>query len=128
MKKENESSHLTNTIVKGMLEKKAWEIVTLELHQLENSFCNYFVICHGDSNTHVESIVESIESEVNRKLGEKPWSKEGYENAEWILLDYGDVIANVFQKEQRDFYRMEELWADAQINTIEELVPQAHVD
>ncbi|MCB0397062.1 MAG: ribosome silencing factor [Flavobacteriales bacterium] len=120
MKKKNESKKLTEAIVHGMLERKAKDIVLLDMTGIENAFCEYFVICHGDSNTQVDAIADSVVEEVRKAVGEKPWSKEGYENAEWILLDYGNVVAHIFQPTQREFYRIEELWADARREDIRE--------
>lgn len=111
-----------------MLEKKAKHIVLLNMKGIDHAFCEYFVICEGDSRTQVEAIADSIEEIVRKTIKEKPWSTEGYDNAEWILLDYGTVVAHVFQPQQRDFYRIEELWADAKRQDIQEesFVPKAN--
>lgn len=107
------SGMLADIIVHGMQEKKAGEIVKLDLAGIPNSITDYFIICHGNSRSQVEAIAESIQAEVKKAVGENPWHKEGYENAEWILLDYFDVVAHVFQPESRAFYQLEKLWADA---------------
>jgi ribosome-associated protein len=114
-KKKTESQILAETIINGIKEKKGKDIVSLDLSHLKNSICNYFIICHGTSRTQVEAIADSIENEVRKDLKEKPWHREGQENAEWILLDYIDVVAHVFQEKQRDFYQLENLWADAEL-------------
>ena len=128
MKKTQSSKKLADAVVAGMLEKKAKHIVLLNMKGIDHAFCEYFVICEGDSRTQVEAIADSIEEIVRKTIKEKPWSTEGYDNAEWILLDYGTVVAHVFQPLQRDFYRIEELWADAKRQDIQEesFVPKAN--
>jgi ribosome-associated protein len=118
IKNKDESAVLAEIAVKGMQEKKAKEIVCMDLRNVNNSVTDYFVICHGDSNTQVDAIADSVEAEIKKATGEKPWHREGFENAEWILLDYVNVVVHVFQKTQRDFYRLEALWADAETEII----------
>lgn len=120
MGKDNNSEQLVESVVNGMLEKKAKDIIVLDMRKIENAFCLYFVVCHGDSNVHVDAIVDSVDETVKKEIDEKAWSKEGRENAEWVLMDYGDVVVHVFQKNVREFYRIEELWADTAISRIEE--------
>ena len=117
-KKQTES--LVKLVLEGILKKKGKRIVTLDLSDIENSICSYFVICHGDSTTQTSAIGESVAEVVFEKSGEKPLHKEGFENANWILLDYGDVIIHVFLESYRDLYRLEELWADAKFESISE--------
>lgn len=111
---------LANVIIDGMLENKAKEIVSLNLKEIESAVCDYFIICHGTSNTHISAIANSVIKETTKVLDDKPWHKEGLENGEWILLDYGNVVAHIFQKDIRDFYNIERLWGDAEINHIKE--------
>ena len=117
-KNKNDSLVLAEMAVKGMQEKKAKEIVCLDLRKIHNAVSDFFVICHGDSNTQVDAIAGSVEKEIKTKMGENPWHREGFGNAEWILLDYVDVVVHVFQKEQRDFFKLESLWGDAETKTI----------
>jgi ribosome-associated protein len=117
-KKEELSTILADIAVKGMQEKKAKNIVLMDLRKIHNAVTDYFVICHGDSNTQVDAIAGSVEEEIRKAIGEKPWHREGFENAEWILLDYVDIVVHVFQKDQRDFYKLEALWADAETAVI----------
>ncbi len=117
-KKQTES--LVKLVIEGILKKKGKRIVTLNLSEIENSICSYFVICHGDSTTQTSAIGESVAEVVLENSGEKPLHKEGFENANWILLDYGDVIIHVFLESYRDMYRLEELWADAKSELISE--------
>lgn len=115
-----DTERLLETILKGIQNKKGSAIVTVDLTVLENSFCQFFVICHGNSNIQVNAIAESVEERVREDLREKVWHREGLENAQWVLLDYGDVVVHIFQKEYRDFYNLEDLWADASIAYVEE--------
>ncbi|MDD5507120.1 MAG: ribosome silencing factor [Bacteroidales bacterium] len=114
-KKEDNSHELSNLIVEGIRQRKGKNIVCLDFAGIHNAFCKFFIICHGTSRTQVEAIADSVDETVKRELGVDPWHSEGYENAEWILLDYIDVVVHVFQEKTRKFYRLEELWADAQI-------------
>ena len=112
---------LANVIITGMQENKAKEIVCIKLKEIEAAICDYFVICHGTSNTHVSAIAESVINETLKTLKDKPFNKEGLKNSEWILLDYGNVVVHVFQKETRDFYNIEKLWGDANIEQIKDI-------
>jgi len=105
---------LADIVVHGMKERKAIDIVKLNLQKVPNTITDYFVICHGNSRAQVEAIAESVEAEVKKAIGINPWHKEGRENAEWILLDYFDVVVHIFIGEARDFYKLEKLWADAE--------------
>lgn len=113
--KQSNSEKLTLSIIHGIQEKKGKGIISLNLTNLNNSVSNYFVICHGNTKIQVEAIAGAVEEIVKKKLGDKPWHKEGFENAEWILLDYVDVVVHIFTKETRAFYNIEKLWADAEI-------------
>lgn len=113
MKTEIASNKLSEVIVSGIQEVKGKNISVLDLSKLENAICDYFVICNGDSSTQVESIARSVEKETKKILNEKPWHSEGVQNAEWILLDYVNVVVHIFHTEKRDFYNLEELWGDA---------------
>ncbi|MCQ2608180.1 MAG: ribosome silencing factor [Bacteroidales bacterium] len=106
------ATQLVKTIVEGIREKKGKNILSLDFKKIDNAICRYFVVCEGDSSTHVDAIADSVEEYVRINAGEKPWGSAGYENAEWIFLDYGDVIVHVFQPHIREFYKLEELWAD----------------
>jgi len=116
--KSEEVLPLIDNIVKGIFEKKGERAVKLDFRSLENSVCDYFIICHGNSVTQVDSISESVEMQVKKNRGERPNHREGLDNCLWVLLDYGDVVVHIFQEQYRDFYNLEALWADA---VIEEL-------
>ena len=114
-KKTDNAAELLSIVVDAMHEKKAQNIISLNLSELKNSICKYFVICNADSHTQVTAISDNIEDKVLEKLNEKVWRRNGIENAFWIILDYGDVVIHIFQTEQRNFYKLEELWADAEL-------------
>lgn len=114
------TKQLVDTIVEGMKEVKAHNIVCVDLTDIPNSVTDYFVICHGESNTQVDSIAKSVEKETSKQLSEKPYHKEGSDNSLWVLLDYVNVMAHVFYKETRDHYDIEGLWADAKLINIED--------
>ena len=116
--KSSQSAQLTKLIIEGIQEKKGQEIITLNLKKLKNSIADYFVICHADSKTQVDAIADSVEDFVYKKTKEKVWHKEGKQNAEWILLDYIDVVVHIFQKEQRVYYGLERLWGDAEMKKV----------
>jgi len=109
---------LKNEIIAGMQEKKAMDIVSIDLRNLKSAVADYFLVCHAESKTHVEAIAQEVEDYVYKKTGELPHHKEGIQNAEWILLDYFNAVAHIFRHEQRDFYGIERLWADAAIQQI----------
>ena len=108
-------SGLTAAIIGGMQEKKALKITTINLSKIKNAICEYFVICHGNSRTQVEAIADGVKDYVIKNAEARPWRSEGYENAEWILIDYVDVVVHIFQPQTREFYKLEELWADAEL-------------
>ncbi len=117
-KKQVNADELTALIVNGIQEKKGENIVTLDLRGLDGAVTDYYVVCEATSTTQVGAIADSIENEVRKACGEKPWHVEGTENLEWVLLDYVNVVAHVFQPDKREFFSIEELWADAKIKEI----------
>ncbi|MFO7844725.1 MAG: ribosome silencing factor [Bacteroidales bacterium] len=116
------TEELVNAIIEGIYKKKGKDPVSLDLTNIENTFCSNFIVCHGDSNTQVEALADSVEENVRETLGLKAWHKEGLENATWVLLDYADVIVHIFQHEYRNFYKLEDLWADAKLTRYEDVV------
>ena len=109
---------LIEKIVIGISEVKGQDIEMIDLRKIENRICDFYVICSGSSNTHVSAILESVKKKVSKSLKEKPSHTEGEENAEWVLLDYINVVVHIFQKQVRDLYRIEELWGDCKTNMI----------
>ncbi len=111
-KKDNASS-LIDGIIEGIENVKGEEIQIMDLNNIENTPCKFFIICSGNSNTQVLAIVNSIIKKVSKKIQEKPLHTEGLEAAEWVLIDYINVVVHVFQRKTREFYNIEELWGDA---------------
>ena len=109
---------LISAIVKAIDEVKGVDIQILDLREIENTVCDYFIISSGTSNTHVNAISGIIQKQVSKITKEKPWHVEGEGRAEWILLDYVNVVVHVFQKHVREFYDIESLWGDAKITVI----------
>ena len=114
------SETLSGVIVKGMQEKKASDIVVMDLRKIKNAVADFFVICSGNSDKQLDAISDSIDAEVFKKFQENPWHTEGKNNKEWMLLDYINVVAHVFLKDRREFYALERLWGDADITEIED--------
>jgi len=109
---------LSKVIVKGMEEKKASEILVMDLRTIKNTVADFFVICSGNSDTQIDAISKSIEEQVH-KSGEAPaWKVEGKSNGQWVLMDYVNVVAHIFLKEKREFYALEDLWGDAKTTRI----------
>ena len=116
-----QTSQLVETITKGIQEKKGQRIVVADLNSIEGAICRYFVICQGNSPSQVEAITESIGEMARKELGEKPATVAGLENAQWVAMDYGDVLVHVFLADVRDYYDLEHLWDDAELRQIPDL-------
>ncbi len=119
-RKSPNSEKLAQTIVKGMQEKKAAEIMIMDLRKVKNAVADFFVICSGNSDKQLDAIADSIDEVVLKELKENVWHMEGKNTKEWVLLDYIDVVAHVFRKDKREFYALEKLWGDADITEIED--------
>ena len=116
---KRESEPIIQAILKGMLDKKAKDPVVLDFSNLNHAVCDAFVICHGTSRTQLEAIADAVIVEVKKESGDAPWHREGFENAEWILIDYVSVVVHIFQDSRRNFYNLEQLWGDARVKRIE---------
>ncbi|WP_210466289.1 MULTISPECIES: ribosome silencing factor [Rufibacter] len=116
---QDNSDILAELVVKGMQERKAADIVVLNLKSLKNAVSDYFIISSASSDTQLDAIATSIEEEVFKLTKEHPWQSEGRTNREWVVLDYVDVVAHIFLKDKRNFYALEELWGDAEITHVE---------
>lgn len=114
------SEKLSDVVVQGMLEKKAKDIVVMDLRNVKSAIADFFVICTGNSDTQIEAIADSIDEQVYKQLRENPWHIEGKTNKEWMLIDYVNVVAHIFKKDKRDFFALENLWGDAVVQRIEE--------
>ncbi len=118
-KKQINNDDLLANIILGIEEVKGEDINILDLREIDNSACDYFVICNGNSNTQVNAIMNSVQKTVSKSIKDKPWHVEGSDNSEWILMDYVNIVVHVFQKHIREYYNIESLWGDAKITLIE---------
>lgn len=118
-KSKNSSQYLAELAIEAIQDVKGKEILCIDLRNIQNAVSDYFIICHGTSDTHVDAISNSVEKQLHQKANEDPIHKEGKENAEWILLDYFNVVVHIFKEEARRFYNLEKLWADADVKEIE---------
>lgn len=117
-KKAETEESLTNVILEAIRDKKGKEPVVMDFTKMNNGICDAFIICHGTSRPQVEALAESVMENVKKKRGLNVYHKEGFENAEWILIDYIEVIVHIFQENRRIFYNLEQLWADTKITKI----------
>lgn len=111
--KNSNADQLIAVILDGIEDVKGQNTNILDLRELENTVCDYFIICEGTSNTQVNAIVSSIQKKVSKEIKDKPWHIEGSNNSEWVLMDYVNVVVHVFQKHIREYYDIESLWGDA---------------
>ncbi len=114
-KKAQESTSISELVVHGIQEKKGNDIVRLDLRNIHSSVADYFVVCHAESSTQIKAIAQSVEEEVFKALKLEPWRKEGQHHADWIILDYVDVVVHIFKTDKRQFYGIEDLWGDAEV-------------
>ncbi len=119
IEKKTSADQLITEIIKGIEQVKGEKVSILDLREIENTVCDYFIVCEGNSNTQVNAISGSVQKLVSKALKDKPWHVEGEGNSEWILLDYVNVVVHIFQKQIREFYDIESLWGDAKITVIE---------
>lgn len=108
------------TIVEAMLDKKGKNVCTMDLTAIGTSICDHFVICNADSTPNVMAIADNVEDEMIVKCKTKVTRQQGRENAFWIIMDYGNIVVHIFQTEYREFYRLEDLWADADVKHYED--------
>lgn len=106
-------THDLRVIADAIQDKKGQNVVSLDLRPIGSSIADYFVICNGDSTTNVSAVADNIIKKCNEELGMKPMRTQGMENNFWIILDYGHIVVHVFLTQYREFYRLEDLWADA---------------
>lgn len=117
----NETEKLIQQITEGIQDKKGQNIVIADLTNIDDTICNYFVICQGNSPSQVSAIVESVKDFTRKGANVKPFAIDGLRNAEWVAMDYADVLVHVFLPEVRNFYNLETLWADAKLTPIPDL-------
>ena len=116
-----QTEQVLEKVVEGIQERKGKRTVSVDMSQLQDAPCSYFVIAEGDSRVHVNAIAESVKDWVRDEIKVKPYAVDGVENAEWIAMDYGDIIVHIFQREARAFYDIEHLWEDAKLTEFEDL-------
>jgi ribosome-associated protein len=116
--KKEKDIQLVEEIILGIENVKGEDIHQLDLRELDNTPCDFFIICSGNSNTQVSAIVNSVLKTVSKSMHEKPFHTEGSDNAEWVLMDYVNVVVHVFQKQIREYYNIDELWGDAKSTQI----------
>jgi ribosome-associated protein len=119
-KKKDSREFLLEAITEALLNKKAKDPMILDFEGSGHSVCDAFIIAHGTSRTQCEALADEVIHSVKKNTGLNPWHKEGLENAEWILIDYIDVVVHIFQEAQRKFFNLEQLWADAGVRRLEE--------
>jgi ribosome-associated protein len=119
-KPKKEAAQITDSIVKGLFEKKGEKVALIDLRKIENRICDYFVITHAASTKQVDSLAWSVEDIVRKETGQKPFHIEGRENCIWVLLDYGDILVHIFQQPYREFYNLESLYADGHLTMLED--------
>ncbi|MGM9753614.1 MAG: ribosome silencing factor [Candidatus Cryptobacteroides sp.] len=113
-------THDLRVLADAILDKKGQNVVSIDLRPIGTAITDYFMICDGSSTTNVAAIADNILKEAREKLGIKPLRTQGMENNFWVILDFGNIVVHIFQKEYRDFYRLEDLWADAPQKTYKE--------
>lgn len=119
MAKKTNTDALLAHIIEGIEEVKGEDINILDLREIENNVCQYFVVCSGNSNTQVRAISSSVQKVVSKALREKPWHVEGQDTSEWVLMDFVDIVVHIFQKQTRSHYDIESLWGDAKQTLVE---------
>ena len=119
MTKKTNTDALLSLIIEGIEEVKGEDINILDLREIDNNVCKYFVVCSGNSNTQVRAISSSVQKVVSKSLREKPWHVEGQETSEWVLMAFVDVVVHIFQKQTRSHYDIESLWGDAKQTLVE---------
>jgi ribosome-associated protein len=110
---------LKESIIEGLKNGKGKSITCIDLRKISGAVADFFIICHGESSTQVEGLKKAVYENCFVKCGEKPWHEEGVSNAEWILIDYVNIVVHIFHRDTRNFYNLEELWADASIEEFE---------
>ncbi len=115
----NMKHKLVDSIITGIQEKKGQGIVVCDLTKIEDTICQFFVVCEGNSPNQLRALVDSIKEEGRKAMDESPIAVQGLENCEWVAMDYGDVMVHLFLPEARDHYQLETMWADAVISDIE---------
>lgn len=117
-----DTKKLIDAITEGLLEKKARDIVLLDVREL-TTLTDYFVVCHGTSETQIRALANSVMEKVKETLGENAWKQEGLDARRWIILDYVNVVVHIFSEEKRNYYGIERMWNDAVVTEIKDEEP-----
>lgn len=117
----DQTKKLIEQITEGIQDKKGKKIVVADLTRIDDTICNYFIICQGNSPSQVTAIVESVKEFARKGANAKPFAIDGLRNAQWVAMDYSDVLVHVFLPETRSYYNLENLWADAQLTQIPDI-------
>jgi len=120
------SSKILKTIIKAIQDKKGERLVLLDLRKIPEAVADFFLVCEATTNVQVRAIAHGVEDEVKKVIGETPYRHEGHQSMQWVLIDYVNIVVHVFQPEQRKFYRLEEMWSDAEATEYEDETPPAH--
>jgi len=115
LKKPRARRRIINSIVEAIQDKKGEDIISLDLRDIPEAICDFFIICSGNSKPQIKAITEEIDMKVKETHKENPYHREGITNMEWVILDYFDIVVHVFEKEKRAFYKLDELWSDAKL-------------
>ncbi|MFI3315750.1 MAG: ribosome silencing factor [Rikenellaceae bacterium] len=105
-------SEIKKQIIEAAQDKKAKNIVSIDMSSAEGAICDWFIVCNADSTTQVVAIADGIDEKLEVEFGERVIRIEGRENGLWVVMDYGDIMVHIFQTEARDFYTLESLWSD----------------
>lgn len=116
-----ETSTMTEMIIEGIRQRKGRQISVVDLSRIESAATGQFIICSGSSTTQVSSIADNVREHLRKQAGIKPYNYDGYQNSQWIIIDYGDILVHVFLPDTRRLYNLEELWNDATITEVPDL-------
>ncbi len=117
-----ETTKLVDEIVEALQDKKGHDVTIANLTHIDDTICQYFILCTGNSPSHVQALCQNVGESVLKHTGEHPVGVSGMHNAMWVAMDYADVMVHVFLPEEREFYDLEHLWADAELLTLEDII------
>jgi ribosome-associated protein len=112
----NRNSKILKTIIRAIQDKKGENIISLDLRKIPEAVADFFVICEANNQPQIRAIMDSVEDQVKKHCGEKPYHFEGKQNLQWVLIDYVNVVVHIMMPEQRKFYKLEEMWSDAPLD------------
>lgn len=118
--KLSKNSKIFKAIINAIKNKKGEDIVSLDLRKIDEAVADYFIICTAASNPQVKAIADNVEDELYKICNEKPYKKQGNLSQQWVLIDFVDVVVHIMQPQARQFYNLEDMWSDADINKHED--------